>query len=605
VLVLAIAAITLSEGRRVISRKLEKIGLHATSAERAEMFQRLKFNCGEHMMLGDAAWALCAKKNGAMEKGWGVPFKTVLTVTGRSIETGTDVSVGLRFGHLVALAGDVYGPLIDDPKQAICYSPAAKAHQTAAYNWATIKHQMEEEIDNLPQILHIFDTEDAAMKSIKQDVKWATTPYLAADTYAAGDLGMPRQVAMSGFTKQYVKGKKFSKKNEIFLDPGRYLALAGMNFDHFGLHGCAKAAYAYSHAHAIHIAAQASALKGEENEGKKADMFREALAIEAMAQHYLSDLFAAGHIRTPRLTPYELCRDVTLGVKAAGLLAKRMHDEDNQVGLMVENGLGLVWRTYGDAHSEDVLNKVNRQITIYAMALSLMEVYFAAFKGFKVDPTETDMSKFPFRAFKLIPVVSVFNHPPFMATGQASSSTHKWTLFCRKTGYNEVPADYEACTCKRAAIRNYFKLSGVRKLIEGELDTEDEEAEELTAFEKLKVKFKPKSFLNLNSVDELDDIEEQPTVVSQALQMTAADTIDTVLDKFFTVAMADDFHVEWDPKGYVKQQLAQIAGPLQVAPIKKVVVPKIPGPPTATRTRQVKNPFKPMQGTTTTKPSSS
>lgn len=69
------------------------------------------------------------------------------------------------------------------------------------------------------------------------------------------------------------------------------LEILATNLDHFGDE--AKGAYKKEHANALAKAFEAGA-------GNDQAAFGEAVATEAFCQHYLSDLFAGGHIRTPR-----------------------------------------------------------------------------------------------------------------------------------------------------------------------------------------------------------------------------------------------------------------------------------------------------------------
>src|SRR5206468_1692437 len=119
---------------------------------------------------------------------------------------------------------------------------------------------------------------------------------------------------------------------------GRFLELAGVNFDHFGRD--AVAAYRAAHAAACQAAREAK------DAGSAAEQRRgleRAYLMNAGADHFLTDLFASGHLRVPRRELHEHGF-----VKMVGdLLAKRMHDEDNQLGLVVVNRRRQEWRAYG------------------------------------------------------------------------------------------------------------------------------------------------------------------------------------------------------------------------------------------------------------------
>ena len=179
----------------------------------------------------------------------------------------------------------------------------------------------------------------------------------------------------------------------------RYLALAAVNDDHFVApgpsdavtgsgFGSALSAYRHLHQVALDEAWRLGSLRGE---------LSRAMAREAAAQHYLTDAFAAGHLRTPvasirrywaeryptfwdqlqdkvaadtaaalrelsmlfRLVPHRLLHRRTLTeltsrtsqypqLSMGDLVARAFHDWDNSHGLLVEGG-GVL---FGDGHIE-------------------------------------------------------------------------------------------------------------------------------------------------------------------------------------------------------------------------------------------------------------
>ena len=66
----------------------------------------------------------------------------------------------------------------------------------------------------------------------------------------------------------------------------------------------------------------------------------DAIAQLAYGMHFLTDAFAAGHMRTPRRA---------LG-RSGSLLSGVMHDLENELGLTVQNGFRKRWRAFGDSH---------------------------------------------------------------------------------------------------------------------------------------------------------------------------------------------------------------------------------------------------------------
>jgi len=143
------------------------------------------------------------------------------------------------------------------------------------------------------------------------------------------------------------------------LTNGRYLALLLTNWDHFG----SRAVTAYS---AGHKTALQQALIAHQTQ--KQDDLDLAYAMNAFADHYLSDLFSAGHIRTPRK---ELAAAFALGSMASNW----MHDEDSGNGLLTQNKRGDTWVAYGDDHFSTDANAKNKSMVIEAVQRSADEIW--------------------------------------------------------------------------------------------------------------------------------------------------------------------------------------------------------------------------------------
>lgn len=128
-----------------------------------------------------------------------------------------------------------------------------------------------------------------------------------------------------------------------------YLELALRNVDHFGWHNVV--AYVRHHTAALQLAASA---KGRDDE-----RWQRALVYNAFADHFLTDGFAAGHLRVPRAEIIEWASGLGWSDKLAGILSKLLHDQDGHVdslhgesslgeGLAVKNTRGTKWRTFCD-----------------------------------------------------------------------------------------------------------------------------------------------------------------------------------------------------------------------------------------------------------------
>lgn len=157
-------------------------------------------------------------------------------------------------------------------------------------------------------------------------------------------------------------------KDGWWLVPGRYLKLAETDFDHFGED--AWASYKVGHAVALEQALRAH--QTNDIEGLKI-----AYAMNAFACHFLSDRFAAGHMRSPRK---ELPANVTPSITGA-LLVHFMHDEENFHGLHVHNAEGKHWVAYGDKAYFTQKNKDNREMLELLMQISALQVADTYFSG--------------------------------------------------------------------------------------------------------------------------------------------------------------------------------------------------------------------------------
>lgn len=166
-----------------------------------------------------------------------------------------------------------------------------------------------------------------------------------------------------------------------------YVELALDNTDHFGWHNVL--AYCRYHKKAIECALSARS-ESIEDEG-----FRRALYYNGFADHFLTDGFAAGHIRVPRQQIRDWASKVGYNEKLAGLLSKLLHDQDGHVstlhahgegrlssdeGLPVRNARGVDWSTRCDGQLFIVEEKSEAPLIaepVSAVTASLVELYTA------------------------------------------------------------------------------------------------------------------------------------------------------------------------------------------------------------------------------------
>lgn len=167
-----------------------------------------------------------------------------------------------------------------------------------------------------------------------------------------------------------------------FLKPGRYLQLARIDYDHFSHN--ALTAYQVGHALAIEYAITAH-LQHDESK------LQQAYAVNAFASHFLSDLFAAGHLRTPRVKLPLMVNPSLTG----SLLAGFMHIEENAYGLHVKNKLGTEWIAYGDHGFFSNKNMLNKSKLLEALQRSADEVFAAYQSGTRPMDEVSDLVPYP------------------------------------------------------------------------------------------------------------------------------------------------------------------------------------------------------------------
>lgn len=217
----------------------------------------LSFEYAEHRHLGDTLILPGFDTQG--------PHKTAaenpLTLTGNGLV--------LSYGEINGLAGDFFGtsnPISngDTPqkRQDLFRDACATLTENTAYK-----------------------TGVASLKSILGDEV----------NYLAEALKYSRQPISKGY--KTADWSKFETSTMFTFGSGipSFLTLAAMNMDHFG-HD-ARLSYDAGHA-----AAMQHAVKGFKGTGKEGDydVLQEAYIMNAFADHFLQDSFAAGHLRTPR-----------------------------------------------------------------------------------------------------------------------------------------------------------------------------------------------------------------------------------------------------------------------------------------------------------------
>ena len=115
--------------------------------------------------------------------------------------------------------------------------------------------------------------------------------------------------------------------------------------------------------------------------------------MQAYSQHFLTDMFASGHVRTPRkIFPQQCAPDDT-----GDYLSRYQHDEECHYGLNVSNSKGEQWVAYGDEKYLDSANAENRARAAATVQASVDEVV-AAFENGSFQPDSSN-----FAAAEMVP----------------------------------------------------------------------------------------------------------------------------------------------------------------------------------------------------------
>lgn len=259
----------------------------------------------------------------------------------------------LTYGQLIALGGDFYG-VVGAP-----ISTATEPGKAFIDAWNSLVTADDAEVK---AILAIMDEEIAAVEKAQADGQEPSTAY-----HELGDKLSARWNRLTG------GGSVVSD----FLPPGRYLQLSSENWDHFNTF--AVTAYTVGHDNATYLAS----LAAEQPEDVQDAYLEEAYAMNAFADHFLTDLFSAGHVRAPRKALTDILSNWhAMAGGAGGLLTRSMHDEDGEHGLNVINANKTRWKAYGDKKLLDSCSVDNRRQVVAAVQASADDVW-EAFRGGK------------------------------------------------------------------------------------------------------------------------------------------------------------------------------------------------------------------------------
>ncbi len=258
-------------------------------------------------------------------------------------------ALSLSYGDIVTF-GDFYG----DPDKAISLGESKEEREKRflfAFNMFTVNTDSVEEANKIMDVIH---NEQQYVLIAINNGEQPEAVYARISDETSRKLNC-------------ITGGGCDEKT-WWLTSGRYLKLAEYNYDHFG----ENTLIAYQAGHDVAIR---QAIAAGKNHDKKA--LEIAYAMNAFAQHFLSDRFASGHIRTPRK---ELNDHVT-PEKVGATLAGYMHNEENEHGLHVHNNRGIGWISYGDNSYLSDRNDINRYMLNEALQTSTNHIFNAYLTG--------------------------------------------------------------------------------------------------------------------------------------------------------------------------------------------------------------------------------
>lgn len=190
------------------------------------------------------------------------------------------------------------------------------------------------------------------------DEKPALLPWL----YEENDLSdlrraLRREVDWIDLTGKERKTAYPDENITLWWNAKRFIELGLKNTVHYGWHN--TIAYATWHAAALDLAQQAA--KAPDGDARSV-LFRRAAFTNGFADHFLTDAFAAGHVRSPAEQLRKWAQTQGMSDKLAGALLKLIHDQDGHIkefhgpgahvdkeeGLLVTNARGEKWRTRCD-----------------------------------------------------------------------------------------------------------------------------------------------------------------------------------------------------------------------------------------------------------------
>lgn len=276
------------------------------------------------------------------------------------MNSGFTVAKDLRLtaGEIIALAGDFYG-VVGTPISNGKTLDVHKKNFRAAYQKLCKANPKQ-----VKEILDVLNEEDQVY-------------------HMAKELGYKPHIGLQWFSTQGLKKYTTITKNAWWLTPhlalfySRCMDLMKEGFDHFGKE--AELAFEAGFSVAMDTVQEAAKKKGTE-EGSV--LLTKSVCQLFFSCHFLTDLFAAGHMRTPFKALRQYVKEqapksnTIAGNFVAGLLVNAMHNEDNTKGFMVHSmQYPEGWKAYGDKCAFSERNVDNYEKAIEIVTVVLQQLY--------------------------------------------------------------------------------------------------------------------------------------------------------------------------------------------------------------------------------------
>ncbi len=273
----------------------------------------------------------------------------------------------LTFGQIIALAGDYFGVALEPISLGADRDEKQKRFLAAYRELANCPS------DDVYRLTKEFDIEEKEAKSAIAEAK------------AESD----------GINKVTTKETEIALKSTR----GKYLTLAEHNLDHFNT----QAHDAFWTGYELAMTAAVSASKLPKRTARE-QRLEHAYKLLAFACHFMTDLFASGHMRAPRA---EL--EATFGAEIGSLLTLFQHNEDGDMGLEVtaktKDGIKQTWRAYGDGHLFEKKSTENQNRALSTVQEAVNEIHQAFLHQKFTTQNQSAL-------VEMIPTITANNHPP-------------------------------------------------------------------------------------------------------------------------------------------------------------------------------------------------